>query len=75
MTQMSYREAIRAAMADAMREDDTVVLIGEDLRGGKGGWNPDPGIEAFGGYFLDHGEGAFAGRPAGAIGYRKECGI
>ncbi len=51
MTQMSYREAIRAAMADAMREDDTVVLIGEDLRGGKGGWNPDPGIEAFGGVF------------------------
>ena len=51
MTQMSYREAIRAAMADAMREDDTVVLIGEDLRGGKGGWNPDKGIEAFGGVF------------------------
>ena len=51
MTTMSYREAIRAAMADAMREDDTVILIGEDLRGGKGGWNPDTGIEAFGGVF------------------------
>jgi pyruvate dehydrogenase E1 component beta subunit len=51
MTKTSYREAIRAAMADAMREDPTVVLIGEDIRGGKGGTNPDPTIEAFGGVF------------------------
>lgn len=39
------------AMADAMREDEKVVLIGEDLRGGKGGTNPDPTVEAFGGVF------------------------
>lgn len=51
MTATSYRDAIRMAMADAMREDDTVVCIGEDLRGGKGGINPDPTIEAFGGVF------------------------
>lgn len=51
MSTMSYREAIRAAMAEAMREDDRVVAIGEDLRGGKGGTNPDPTVEAFGGVF------------------------
>ncbi|MCQ9385718.1 alpha-ketoacid dehydrogenase subunit beta [Brevibacterium moorei] len=51
MTAMSFREAIRAAMADAMREDKDVVLMGEDLRGGKGGSNPDPTVEAFGGVF------------------------
>ncbi len=49
MTTMSYREAIRAAMADAMREDPTVIVVGEDQRGGKGGINPDETIEAFGG--------------------------
>ena len=49
MTAMSYRESIRAAIADAMREDDTVIVMGEDQRGGKGGINPDPTIEAFGG--------------------------
>ncbi len=48
---MSFREAIRAAKADAMREDKDVVLMGEDLRGGKGGTNPDPTVEAFGGVF------------------------
>lgn len=51
MSEMSFREGIRAAMADAMREDQDVVLIGEDLRGGKGGTNPDPDLEAFGGVF------------------------
>lgn len=51
MHKLSYREAIRAAMADGMREDEKVVLIGEDLRGGKGGTNPDPTVEAFGGVF------------------------
>jgi len=34
-----------------MREDELVVAIGEDLRGGKGGTNPDPTVEAFGGVF------------------------
>lgn len=51
MSEMSFREAIRNAMADAMREDKDVVLMGEDLRGGKGGTNPDPDVEAFGGVF------------------------
>lgn len=51
MSKMSYREAIRAAMSEAMREDEKVVAIGEDLRGGKGGTNPDPMVEAFGGVF------------------------
>ncbi|MFV4912120.1 alpha-ketoacid dehydrogenase subunit beta [Microbacterium lacticum] len=51
MTKASFREAIRMGMADAMREDDSVVLMGEDLRGGKGGLNPDQTIEAFGGVF------------------------
>lgn len=51
MTSMSFREGIRAAMADAMREDPDVVLIGEDLRGGHGGTNPDQSVEAFGGVF------------------------
>lgn len=51
MTRASFREAIRMGMADAMREDETVVLMGEDLRGGKGGTNPDQSIEAFGGVF------------------------
>lgn len=31
MAEMSFREAIRNAMADAMREDNDVVLMGEDL--------------------------------------------
>ena len=51
MARSSFREAIRMGMADAMREDETVVLMGEDLRGGKGGINPDPTVEAFGGVF------------------------
>lgn len=51
MSKKSFREAIRMGMADAMREDDHVVLIGEDLRGGKGGPNPDKTVEAFGGVF------------------------
>lgn len=51
MSRKSFREGIRMAMADAMREDEKVVLIGEDLRGGKGGTNPDPTVEAFGGVF------------------------
>ena len=51
MPTMSFREAVRAGMADAMREDKDVVLIGEDLRGGKAAWNPDPTLEAFGGVF------------------------
>lgn len=51
MAQMSFREAIRAGMVDAMREDDTVIQIGEDLRGGNAAQNPDPKLESFGGVF------------------------
>lgn len=51
MSKKSFREAIRMAMQDAMREDHDVVLIGEDLRGGSGGTNPDQTVEAFGGVF------------------------
>lgn len=51
MTELSFREGIRAAMTDAMREDPNVVLMGEDIRGGNGGTNPDTTIEAFGGVF------------------------
>lgn len=51
MSKKSFREAIRMGMADAMHEDEKVVLIGEDLRGGKGGTNPDKSVEAFGGVF------------------------
>ena len=31
MAEVTYLEAIRAAMADAMREDERVFLIGEDV--------------------------------------------
>lgn len=51
MSRKSFREAIRMALQDAMREDPDVVLMGEDLRGGNGGTNPDPRVEAFGGVF------------------------
>ncbi|WP_027929443.1 alpha-ketoacid dehydrogenase subunit beta [Amycolatopsis thermoflava] len=48
----TYREAIKDALAQEMARDATVVQIGEDLRGGQAGTNPDletKKIEAFGG--------------------------
>lgn len=51
MAQMSFREALRAGMVDAMREDDKVIQIGEDIRGGSAAENPDPNLESFGGVF------------------------
>ena len=36
MTQKSFRQAISEALAGEMRRDPTVVLIGEDISGGKG---------------------------------------
>ncbi len=48
----TYREAIKAALAQEMERDATVVQIGEDLRGGQAGTNPDlesGKLEAFGG--------------------------
>lgn len=48
----TYREAVKDALAQEMQRDATVVQIGEDLRGGHAGTNPDletKKIEAFGG--------------------------
>lgn len=48
----TYREAVKEALAQEMRRDPAVVQIGEDLRGGHAGTNPDleeKKIEAFGG--------------------------
>lgn len=48
----SYRAAINEALAHEMERDQSVVLIGEDLRGGHGGTNPkleNAKVEAFGG--------------------------
>ncbi|WP_016883733.1 MULTISPECIES: alpha-ketoacid dehydrogenase subunit beta [unclassified Rhodococcus (in: high G+C Gram-positive bacteria)] len=48
----TYREAIKAALAQEMERDATVVQIGEDLRGGQAGTNPElesGKLEAFGG--------------------------
>ncbi|MDV7356071.1 alpha-ketoacid dehydrogenase subunit beta [Rhodococcus oxybenzonivorans] len=48
----TYREAIKAALAQEMERDATVVQIGEDLRGGQAGTNPElesGKVEAFGG--------------------------
>ena len=36
MTQKSFRQAVSEALAGEMRRDPTVVLIGEDISGGKG---------------------------------------
>lgn len=48
---MTFRQAIYAALEEAMDEDERVIQIGEDLRGGHGGSNPDQSVEAFGGVF------------------------
>ncbi|MDA3630555.1 alpha-ketoacid dehydrogenase subunit beta [Saccharopolyspora oryzae] len=48
----TYREAVKEALAQEMARDETVVQIGEDLRGGQAGTNPkleEEKIEAFGG--------------------------
>lgn len=37
MSVKSYREAINEAIAQEMRRDETVVLMGEDVKGGMGG--------------------------------------
>lgn len=47
MSKMSYREAIKDAIAVEMRRDPTVVVMGEDQRGGHGGHQPE--VEAMGG--------------------------
>lgn len=40
LSKITYREAVKDALALEMRRDPTVVQIGEDLRGGQGGSNP-----------------------------------
>ena len=51
MSVKTFRDAIREAIADAMRADETVIVMGEDQRGGRGGSNPDKTVEGFGGGF------------------------
>ena len=51
MSVKTFRDAIREAIADAMRADETVIVMGEDQRGGLGGSNPDKTVEGFGGVF------------------------
>ncbi|EAR7074352.1 TPA: alpha-ketoacid dehydrogenase subunit beta [Salmonella enterica subsp. enterica serovar Eastbourne] len=48
MPMKSYREAIRDALSLEMSRDESIVLIGEDLRGAHGCKNPQ-NLEAFGG--------------------------
>ena len=46
----SYRNAVKEAIALEMRRDPTVLMIGEDIRGGHGGKNTDDNkLEGFGG--------------------------
>ncbi|MDN3455039.1 alpha-ketoacid dehydrogenase subunit beta [Rhodococcus sp. APC 3903] len=52
VSKKTYREAVKEAIAQEMQRDPSVVLIGEDVRGGHAGTNPDletKKIEAFGG--------------------------
>ncbi len=49
MTEMTYREAITAAMADALAEDPTTLLMGEDVGADGGVFKTNTGlIERFG---------------------------
>lgn len=46
----SYRNAVKEAIALEMRRDPTVLMVGEDIRGGHGGKNTDENkLEGFGG--------------------------
>lgn len=50
MPNKSYRDAVKDALTLEMRRDPTVVVIGEDVRGGHGGKNTeDNKLEGFGG--------------------------
>ena len=44
MVEITYRDALRQALQDAMREDDTIIVIGEEvgLYGGGGGGGGGP---------------------------------
>ncbi len=48
-TEMTYREAIRAALADELRTDPRVVFMGEDIAGAGGSFKTSEGLlEEFG---------------------------
>ena len=50
IVELSYREAIRAALADALADDPTVLLIGEDVATAGGVFKTNEGLaETFGG--------------------------
>jgi len=50
IVELSYREAIRAALADELSDDPTVLLIGEDVATAGGVFKTNEGLaEAFGG--------------------------
>jgi pyruvate dehydrogenase E1 component beta subunit len=46
MAQMSYREAVKAAIAQEMRRDESVVLIGEDIAAPGGVFKTTEGLQA-----------------------------
>jgi pyruvate dehydrogenase E1 component beta subunit len=48
-TEMTYREAVRAALADELRADPSVVFMGEDIGGAGGSFKTSEGLlEEFG---------------------------
>ena len=50
MPNKSYRNAIKEAIESEMRRDPSVIVVGEDVRGGHGGKNTDDNkLEGFGG--------------------------
>ena len=50
MPNKSYRNAIKEAIELEMRRDPSVIVVGEDVRGGHGGKNTDDNkLEGFGG--------------------------
>ena len=46
MAQLSYREAVSAAIAQEMRRDDTVVFLGEDVAAAGGVFKTTEGLQA-----------------------------
>jgi len=49
VTELTYREAVNAALRDAMTEDDSVLLMGEDVASDGGVFKTNTGlVEAFG---------------------------
>lgn len=46
MAQLSYREAVKAAIAQEMRRDDSVIFIGEDVAAAGGVFKTTEGLQA-----------------------------